>query len=51
MNSHEEMLERMSGANPLPDVEMITDGQLAEPTLQIEVTRRSKDTPSSKEPF
>lgn len=37
---HEEILERMDGANPLPDVEMITDGQLAELTVQIEEERR-----------
>lgn len=44
MNSHEEMLDRMGGANPLPDVEMITDGQLAEMTLQIDESRRSQET-------
>lgn len=38
--THEEILERMDGANPLPDVEMITDGQLAELTVQIEEERR-----------
>ncbi|MDJ0497728.1 MAG: hypothetical protein QNJ89_07860, partial [Acidimicrobiia bacterium] len=46
MNTHEEILERMSGANPLPDVEMITDGQLAEMTLHIEEARRAEiDSP------
>lgn len=44
MTSHEDMLRRMSGANPLPDVEMITDGQLAEMTLRIEGVRRSELT-------
>ena len=39
MNTHEEILERMSSANPLADPEMITDGQLAELTLQIEEQR------------
>ena len=41
MNSHDEMLDRMRGANPLPDVDMITDGQLAEMTLQVEEARRA----------
>ncbi len=46
MNTHEEILERMSGANPLPDVEMITDGQLAEMTLQVEEARVAGRAPS-----
>ena len=41
MKTHEEILERMSGANPLPDVDMITDGQLAEMTLLVEEARPS----------
>ena len=41
MNSHDEMLDRMREANPLPDVDMITDGQLAEMTVQVEEARRS----------
>ena len=45
MTSHDEILERMSGANPLPDVEMITDGQLAEMTLQLEEARRAGRIP------
>ena len=45
MTSHDEVLERMSGANPLPDVEMITDGQLAEMTLQLEEARRAGRIP------
>ncbi|MBT8194039.1 MAG: hypothetical protein KJP22_11605 [Acidimicrobiia bacterium] len=40
MKSHEEILERMSDANPLPDIDMITDGQLAELTLEFEDRRR-----------
>ena len=39
--THKEILERMDGANPLPDVEMITDGQLAEMTLRVEEGRRA----------
>lgn len=38
--NHEDILERMSNANPTPDVEMITDGQLAELAMQIEQERR-----------
>jgi len=45
MTSHEEMLERMNGANPLPDSDMITDGQLAEMTLQVEEARRAEQAP------
>ena len=41
MNTHDDILERMSSANPLADPEMITDGQLAELTLQIEEQRRT----------
>jgi hypothetical protein len=45
MTSHEDMLQRMNGANPLPDVEMITDGQLAELTLMLEDARRTGNVP------
>lgn len=52
MNAHDEMLERMRGANPLPDVDMITDGQMAEMTLQVEQARRMGEDlpPFSLEP-
>ena len=46
MKTHEEILERMSGANPLPDVDMITDGQLAEMTLQVGQARAADQAPS-----
>lgn len=39
MKTHEEILSRMNKANPLPNVEMITNGQLAELTVQIEQER------------
>jgi hypothetical protein len=41
VNTHEGILERMANANPLPDTEMITDGQLAEMTLQVDRERRA----------
>ncbi|MDJ0664606.1 MAG: hypothetical protein QNJ75_08595, partial [Acidimicrobiia bacterium] len=41
MNTHDEVLDQMSGANPLPDVEMITDGQLTEMTVQVEDALRT----------
>ncbi|MCP4309170.1 MAG: hypothetical protein GY788_30715 [bacterium] len=39
MASHDDIIQRMTRSNPLPDVAMITDGQLAELTLQIEKSR------------
>ncbi len=53
MKSHDDILERMSEANPLPDVEMITDGQLAAMTLQVEEARRAGltlDEPQALDP-
>jgi len=44
MNAHEEMLDRMRGANPLPDVDMINEGRLAEMTVRIEEARRADHT-------
>jgi hypothetical protein len=45
--SHDEVLERMAHANPLPDVDMITDGQIAELTLDIERARHGTADGSS----
>jgi hypothetical protein len=39
--THEDILKRMNKANPLSNIEMITDGQLAELTVQIEQERRT----------
>ncbi len=41
MMTHEDILKRMNKANPLSNVDMITDGQLAELTVQIEQERRA----------
>lgn len=49
MTSHEQIIERMDRANPLPDVEMITDGQLAELGLRIEEARRTEEVPVKTE--
>ena len=46
MKSHDDMLTRMRGANPLPHVDMISDEQLAALTLHIERTMRLRaDSP------
>ena len=39
--THEDIVRRMNKANPLSNVEMITDGQLAELTVEIEQGRRT----------
>ena len=39
MKNHEEIIDRMAAANPVPDLGMITDGQLAELMLQVEQDR------------
>lgn len=39
MKNHEDIIDRMAAANPVPDLGMITDGQLAELMLQVEQDR------------
>ena len=39
MKNHEDIIDRMAAANPVPDLDMITDGQLAELMLQVEQER------------
>ncbi|MEA2023160.1 MAG: hypothetical protein U9N79_02585 [Actinomycetota bacterium] len=48
--NHEDILERMSNANPTPDVDMITDGQLAELAMQIEQERREATDLRDRQP-
>lgn len=39
MKNHEDIISRMAAANPVPDLGMITDGQLAELMIQVEQAR------------
>ncbi len=48
MKTHEEIISRMNKANPLSNTEMITDGQLAELTVQIEQERRAAPDPGDR---
>ncbi|RLE17571.1 MAG: hypothetical protein DRJ50_13895 [Actinobacteria bacterium] len=48
MKTHEEIISRLNKANPLSNTEMITDGQLAELTVQIEQERRAAPDPGDR---
>ena len=39
MKNHEDIINRMAAANPVPDRGMITDRQLAELTVRVEQER------------